>query len=238
VKTMRYTPLKGKGMNQSKKVNRSKLGLAWLVLAVLAIGYAGQAQAQSALTLGGNVTVTTCLVKVALGSGASGTGTGTATPSFAIATVQNSSPTTSASRGSTLNSVTKFTVGLTGSGGTGTCAASGTWNTVFALASPDNTISGRPLIPVTGGAAGVALELTSWSSDGGTQKQAISSYPTATRDVTYSGASNISSQTGLDAVAMSATQTFGVTMIKTAANGVALTSGVVNASVTLGYTVF
>ena len=227
-------------MNHSKKFTRSKLGLAWSVLAVVATGYTGQAQAQSALTLGGNVTVTTCLLKVALGSGASGTGTGTATPSFAIATVQNSSPTTTAFRGSTLKAVTKFTVGLTGSGGTGTCATPGTWNTVFALASPDTSQAGRSLIPVAvgaGNAAGMGLELTSWSSDGGTQKQAISSYPTATSGVTYSGASNISSQTGLDAVAMSATQTFGVTMIKTAANGAPITSGSVTASLTLGYTV-
>lgn len=226
-------------MKKSKTCARSKVGIAWSALVVLVMGHSSQAQAQSTLTLSGNVSITTCFVKVALGSGASGGGVGSSTPTFAIPAVQNSAPTTSAIRGASLNSVTKFTVGLASSaGGSGTCTVGSNWNTAFALASPDTSISGRQLIPVTGGATGIGLELSSWSADGATLKQAISSYPAAATGVSFSGANNTSSQTGLDAVATTASQTFGVTVIKTAANGAAIGSGALSANLTLSYAVF
>ncbi len=104
---------------------QSKWGLAWSVLALMAMGYTGHAQAQNAstVTLTGNVTVTTCFVKIATGSGAAGGGTGNTVHTFTIPTVQNNVTTTNATRGGALGAVTKFTVGLAStSGGSGTCA--------------------------------------------------------------------------------------------------------------------
>lgn len=229
-------------MNHFNSSAQSKWGLAWSVLALIAMGYTGQAQAQNAstVTLTGSVTLTTCFVKIATGSGASGGGTGNTSHTFALPTIQNNVTTTSANRGGTLGAVTKFTVGLaSSSGGSGTCAIPGTWNTAFSTAGAlDTGIAGRPLLPVTGGALGFGLELTSYDAAGSNLVRAISSYPASGRGVTYAGANNTSAQTGLDAVAMTATQTFGVGMVKNVGAGTAITSGSLSASVTVSYAVF
>ena len=102
----------------------------------------------------------------------------------------------------------------------------------------DGTINGRALLPVTGGAGGFGLELNSYDAAGSTLVRAIGSYPASGLGVTYAGANNTSAQTGLDAVAMSATQTFGVGMVKNVAAGTAITSGSLSASVTVSYAVF
>ena len=98
---------------------QSKWGLAWSVLALIAMGYTGQAQEQNAstVTLTGSVKLTTCFVKIATGSGAAGGGTGNTAHTFTIPTVQNNVTTTSATRGGALGAVTKFTVGLASSSG-------------------------------------------------------------------------------------------------------------------------
>jgi len=221
---------------------QSKWGLAWSVLALMAMGYTGHAQAQNAstVTLTGSVTLTTCFVKIATGSGAAGGGTGNTAHTFALPTIQNNVTTTNANRGGSLGAVTKFTVGLaTSSGGSGTCAIPGNWNTAFSTAGTvDGTINNRALLPVTGGAAGFGLELNSYDAAGSNLVRAISSYPASGLGVTYAGANNTSAQTGLDAVAMNATQTFGVAMVKTVPAATAITSGALSASVTVSYAVF
>jgi len=111
---MQYQPTKkGKMMNHFNSSAQSKWGLAWSVLALIAMGYTGQAQAQNAstVTLTGNVTLTTCFVKIATGSGAAGGGTGNTAHTFTIPTIQNNVTTTNANRGGSLGAVTKFTVG-------------------------------------------------------------------------------------------------------------------------------
>ncbi len=229
-------------MNHFNSSAQSKWGLTWSVLALIAMGYTGQAQAQNAstVTLTGSVTLTTCFVKIATGSGASGGGTGNTTHTFAIPTVQNNVTTTNASRGGALGGVTKFTVGLaSSSGGSGTCGIPGTWNTAFSTAGTvDTSIGGRAFLPVTGGAAGFGLELSSYDAAGSNLVRAISSYPASGLGVRYAGANNTSAQTGLDAAAMTATQTFGVGMVKTLAANSAITSGSLSASVTVSYAVF
>ena len=229
-------------MNHFNSSAQSKWGLTWSVLALIAMGYTGQAQAQNAstVTLTGSVTLTTCFVKIATGSGAAGGGTGNTAHAFTIPTVQNNVTTTNATRGGALGAVTKFTVGLAStSGGSSTCAIPGTWNTAFSTAGTvDNSINGRAFLPVTGGAAGFGLELSSYDAAGSTLVRAIGSYPASGLGVTYAGANNTSAQTGLDAVAMTATQTFGVGMVKNVAAGTAITSGSLSASVTVSYAVF
>jgi len=229
-------------MKHFDRLTRRKVGLACSTLALMAMGYTGHAQAQNAstVTLTGNVTLTSCFVKIATGSGTSGGGTGNTVQTFAMPTVQNNVTSTNANRGGALSNTTKFTVGLaSASGGSGTCSIPGNWNTAFSTASTvDTSLSGRGLLPVTGGAAGFGLELTAWDAGGTTSIKAISSYPTAGSGVTYSGTNNTSSQTGLDAVANTATQTFGVTMIKNVAAGTPITSGSLSASVTVSYALF
>jgi hypothetical protein len=78
------------------------------------------------------------------------------------------------------------------------------------------------------------MELYSYSADGTTQVKTINSYAATT----YSGTNYTSAQTSLAAVATTATQTFGVALIKTAAAGTALGSGTINGVVTVSYALF
>lgn len=210
-----------------------------LLVAALALVYTGQTHAQSTLTLNGNVQITSCYLRVALGSGATGSGTGATSATFAIPTVQNSSPTTQAALGAALTSVSRFTVGLASAvGATGGCTLPGNWNTAFLTPTPVTTISGRQLLPIgTSTATGVAMELYSFLPDG-TPVRTINSYPASGINVSYAGANNTSAQTGLDAAAVTATQTFGVALIKTVGAGTALTSGTINGTVTVSYALF
>jgi len=213
--------------------------LAYLALAAVAGSQAVHAQVNdSTLTITGTVVTTSCYLKILAGTGAAGGGSGALTASIAAPQVQSTATTTSAVAGAVLSPVVQFTVGLaSASGGTSTCTGPSSWNTTFATASP-LTVAGKALLPQTGAGTGAAMELYSYSADGLTQKQAIGSYPASGATVTYSGATNVSGQTGLASVANTATQTFGVAMVKTAATTVALGAGSIIGIVTVGYVLF
>ena len=224
-------------MTRIRPKNLRQVRQGCLLVAALALVYTGQTHAQSTLTLNGNVQLTSCYLRVALGSGARVSGARGTSATFAIPTVQNSSPTTQAALGAALTSVSKFTVGLA-SADAGGCALPGNWNTAFSTPTPVTTISGRQLLPIgTSTATGVAMELYSFLPDG-TPVRTINSYPSSGLNVSYAGANNTSAQTGLDAAAVTATQTFGVALIKTVGAGTALTSGTINGIVTVSCALF
>ena len=211
--------------------------VAYFALAALAGSQAVYAQASDAtLTITGTVQTTSCFLRIAAGTGASGTGTSALTASIKAPTVVADSATQSAAAGFVLSPVSKFTVGLAASSGSTVagCTGPSTWNTDFSTATPITSVSGRQFLPLSaGGGTGAALELYSFSADGATQVKAISSYAAPTY-----GASNLSSQTGLVSVATTATQTFGVALVKTAAANTQLGAGAIAGIVTVSYALF
>jgi hypothetical protein len=214
--------------------------LAYLALAAVAGSQAVHAQVNdSTLTITGTVVTTSCYLKIQAGTGASGGGSGALTASIATPQVQSTANTTLAVAGAVLSPVVQFTVGLaSASGGSSTCTGPASWNTTFATASPITSVSGRQFLPATGLGTGAAMELYSYSADGLTQRQAIATYPSSGSTVTYSGSTNVSGQTGLASVATTATQTFGVAMVKTASANTALGAGTIIGIVTVGYVLF
>lgn len=212
--------------------------LAYLAFAAVAFSQTGFAQVNdSQLTITGTVTSTSCYVKIAAGLGASGTGTGSTAATIVAPTVQVGTANTAAAAGTVLSPVVKFTVGLAAGLNTTACTGPSSWNTTFATSSPITTVTGRQFLPATGTGTGAAMELYSYSADGSTLTQTITSYPASGASVTY-GANNISAQTGLVSVATSATQTFGVALVKTAGIGTALGAGTIVGTVTVNYALF
>ena len=209
--------------------------VAYFALAALAGSQTVYAQANDAtLTITGTVQTTSCFLRIAAGTGDAGTGTSGTTASIKAPTVVSTAATTSAAPGFVLSPISKFTVGLAATSGSTVagCTGPSTWNTAFSTATPI-TVGTKQLLPLTGTGAGAALELYSFSADGATQVQAISSYAAPTY-----AASNTSSQTGLASVAPDKTQTFGVALVKTAATNTALTAGAIAGVVTVSYALF
>ena len=211
--------------------------VAYLALAALAGSQAVYAQANDAtLTITGTVQTTSCFLRIAAGTGDAGGGTSGTTASISAPRVVATTATTSAAAGFVLSPISKFTVGLAAATGTTVagCTGPSTWNTAFSTATPITSVSGRAFLPLSaGGGSGAALELYSFSADGATQVQAISSYVAPTY-----GASNTSSQTGLASVAPDKTQTFGVALVKTAAANTQLGAGAIAGVVTVSYALF
>ena len=211
--------------------------LAYLALAAVAGSQAVYAQANDAtLTITGTVQTTSCFLRIAAGTGDAGGGTSGTTASISAPRVVATSATQSAAAGFVLSPISKFTVGLAATSGATAagCTGPSTWNTAFSTATPITSVSGRQFLPLSaGGGTGAALELYSFSADGASQVQAISSYVAPTY-----GALNISSQTGLVSVAPTATQTFGVALVKTAAANTQLGAGNIAGVVTVSYALF
>jgi hypothetical protein len=82
------------------------------------------------------------------------------------------------------------------------------------------------------------MELYSYDAAGTTLVQTITTYPAAATGVTYTGGTNVSSQTGLPTVPVASAQTFGVALVKTAAASTALTAGTITGVVTVSYALF
>jgi hypothetical protein len=215
---------------------------AYLALAALAGSQAVYAQ-DATLTITGNVTTTSCAVRIAGGFGSTNNaaGTGAITASITAPTVLGTATTTSAAPGVVLSPIVKFTVGLTSAVGAATaCAGATNWNTAFTTATP-LTVAGlanRTFLPFTGTGTGAAMELYSYDAAGTTLVQTITTYPAAASGVTYTGGTNLSSQTGLAAVPVASAQTFGVALVKTATATTALGAGTIVGTVTVSYALF
>jgi hypothetical protein len=216
--------------------------VAYFALAALAGSQAVYAQ-DATLTITGNVTTTSCAVRIAGGFGSTNNaaGTGAATASITAPTVIGTTTTTSAAPGAVLSPIVKFTVGLTSAvGAAAACTGATNWNTAFTTATP-LTVAGlanRTFLPFTGTGSGAAMELYSYDAAGTTLVQTITAYPAAATGVTYTGGTNVSSQTGLPTVPVASAQTFGVALVKTAAANTALTAGTITGVVTVSYALF
>jgi type 1 fimbria pilin len=234
--------------NLSKNFMRNTR-LTYLALAAVAVSHSGHAQAvDAALTINGAVTAVSCYARIAAGSGNAGGGTGSTTANLTIPTINLSTAagtTLAAAAGATL-ATQKFTVGLASSvGGAAGCGA-GTFNTAFTSpASGITTVSGltnRTFLAntaATGAASGVLIELAAFdNATGNTQVSRISVIPTTISGVTFSGASNTSLQTTLDAVSNTATQTFEARLVKTVAAGTQIGAGSIAGAVTVTHALF
>jgi len=222
--------------------------LTYLAFAAVAVSHSGHAQAvDAALTINGTVTAVSCYARIAAGSGNAGGGTGATTANLTIPTINLSTAagTTLAAAAGTTLATQKFTVGLASSvGGAAGCGA-GTFNTAFTSpVSGITTVSGltnRTFLTNTasGAASGVLIELAAFdNATGNTQVGRISVIPTTISGVTFSGATNTSLQTALDAVSNTATQTFEARLVKTVATGTQIGAGSIAGAVTVTHALF
>lgn len=216
--------------------------LAYLAMATLATSHLVHAQAADAvLSVGGSVVATTCFVRI---DGAAGLAAGASSATLTLPPVNATAGAAGIATGTLLGTPKQFTVGLaSAAGGTTDCAISGTtsFQTVFSgTGTQITTIGGKSYLAntATGNATtGVAIELASLNADG-TYKQAVTSIPTTpTNGITYSGATNISSQTGLAASAYNSTQKFQLSLIKALAPASAIAAGTVTSTVNINYSV-
>ena len=213
--------------------------LTYLALAGLAVSHIAHAQAADAvLNVTGTVTGSTCVVRIDAGNGlASGGSATTALPSF-----QASAGAAGVAQWTALAAPKKFTVGLASATGlTTACATGGTtsFQTMF-VATASQLTSGTPQAYLlnTGSAAGVAIKLDALNAAGTSVVQTVSTIPTTSAGITFTGANNTSSQTGLDAALYSAVQSFQLTPIKLLATATPIQTGTIAASVNINYNVF
>jgi len=216
--------------------------LTYLAMAGLAVSHLSQAQAADAvLNVTGTVTGSTCVVRIDGGNGIVTAGSATtAFPSF-----QASTGAIGVAQFTALSAPKKFTVGLAGAaGGVTACATAGStsFQTMF-TASAGQLTAGTPqayLVNTAAGNAltGVAIKLEALNAAGTTVVQQVSTIPTSTAGITFSGATNTSNQTGLDAALYSAVQSFQLTPVKLLATGTAIAAGAITASVNINYNVF
>jgi len=219
----------------SKKIaDQSRLiCLALLALTASHISLA-QTVADATLSITGTVTATTCYLRINAAVG--GTAATLALPQISV-----NATTKAAAAGASLSIPRQFSIGLSdGSNSSNSCGTTNTFNTVFyAPAAQVFTLGGANYIQNTAFAAnttGVAIGLFSLNSSN--VVQAISSIPASPSSVTFAGASNTSSQTGLLATSVTSTQDFQLTIVKTVSAGTDIGPGAIAGTVMVSYAVF
>jgi len=218
----------------SKKiVGQSRLiYLALLALTASHISHA-QTVADATLSITGTVTATTCYLKINAASGG-------LFATLALPQVSVNATTKAAAAGDSLSIPKQFSIGLSnGSGSPNNCGTANTFNTIFyAPAGQLVSLGGSSYIQniaSSPSASGVAIGLSSLTSNG---VQAIGSIPISPSSVTFTGASNTSSQTGLVATSVTSTQNFQLTIVKTVSAGTDIGPGAIAGTVMVSYAVF
>jgi len=218
----------------SKKI-AGQSQLIYMALLALSGSHISHAQtvADATLSITGTVTATTCYLRI--NSAVGGTAATLALPQISV-----NATTKAAAVGASLSIPRQFSIGLSdGSGSANNCGTATTFNTVFyAPAAQVVSLSSANYIQNTALAAkatGIAIGLSSVNSNG---VQAISSIPASPSTVTFAGASNTSSQTGLVATSVTSTQNFQLTIVKTVSADTDIGAGAIEGTVMVSYAVF
>ena len=213
----------------SKKIaGQSRLiCLALLALTASHISHA-QTVADATLSITGTVTATTCYLRI--NSAVGGTAATLALPQVSV-----NATTKAAAAGDSLSTSKQFSIGLSGGSGDSTpCSVGSTFNTIFYAPAVQVITVGNANyiknIAASSSATGVAIKL----ANGGNPFQ----IPTSPGGVIFQGSNNYSSQTGLLATAVTSTQNFQLTIVKTVSAGSDIGPGAIEGTVLVSYAVF